>query len=69
MLFITGDTHGQHDFVKLLYFADAHLELTKKDYVIIAGDFGGVWSRAGTGDDALHVCPFALHDAVRGRQS
>ncbi len=47
MIYITGDTHGQHDFVKLLYFADAHPELTKKDYVIIAGDFGGVWSERG----------------------
>ena len=47
MIYITGDTHGRHDFVKLLYFADAHPELTKKDYVIIAGDFGGVWSERG----------------------
>ncbi len=43
MIYITGDTHGQYDFVKLLYFADAHSELTKKDYMIIAGDFGAVW--------------------------
>ena len=47
MIYITGDTHGQHDFAKLLYFADAHPELTKRDYVIIAGDFGGVWSERG----------------------
>lgn len=43
MVFVTGDTHGQIDFLKLLRFASAHPELTKNDYVIIAGDFGAVW--------------------------
>ncbi len=42
MIYITGDTHRRHDFAKLLSFADAHPELTKKDYMIVAGDFGGV---------------------------
>ena len=45
MIFITGDTHGNIDFYKLHQFADEHLELTKNDYVIIAGDFGGVWDK------------------------
>ena len=44
MLFITGDTHGRYDFAKLLRFARQHPELTKKDHLIVAGDFGGVWS-------------------------
>ncbi|MDR3292732.1 MAG: metallophosphoesterase [Clostridiales bacterium] len=44
MIYITGDTHGQHDFGKLKRFAAGHTELTKADYMIIAGDFGGVWS-------------------------
>ncbi len=44
MIYVTGDTHGRRDFVKLLYFAEANPGLTKRDYVIIAGDFGGVWS-------------------------
>ena len=43
MIYITGDTHGHHDFYKLKAFADEHSELSLKDYVIIAGDFGGVW--------------------------
>ncbi len=43
MIYITGDTHGQYDFAKLIRFADAHPELTKRDFMIIAGDFGGVW--------------------------
>lgn len=44
MIYITGDTHGKHDFWKLIQFSDAHPELTKNDYLIVAGDFGGVWS-------------------------
>lgn len=44
MIYITGDTHGNHDFWKLIQFSDAHPELTKNDYLIVAGDFGGVWS-------------------------
>lgn len=44
MIYVTGDTHGLQDFFKLHIFAGEHPELTKDDYVIIAGDFGGVWS-------------------------
>ena len=43
MLFITGDTHGQHDFAKLLLFAHQYPKLTKQDCLIVAGDFGAVW--------------------------
>lgn len=46
MIFITGDTHG--DFTK--FSTDAFPEqkgMTKDDYVIICGDFGGVWNYAG----------------------
>lgn len=43
MIYVTGDTHGLQDFYKLHIFAGQHPELTKSDYVIIAGDFGGVW--------------------------
>lgn len=46
MIFVTGDTHGLHDFSKLHVFAKDHPDLTKSDYVIIAGDFGAVWSKA-----------------------
>lgn len=44
MIFVTGDTHGQTDFAKMLSFAQEHPNLTKNDFVIIAGDFGAVWS-------------------------
>lgn len=43
MIYITGDTHGQHDFAKLTGFVRQHRGLTKKDFLIVAGDFGGVW--------------------------
>ncbi|MBP2657915.1 MAG: metallophosphatase [Firmicutes bacterium] len=45
MIYITGDTHGELDYNKLAVknFPDQK-NLTKDDYVIIAGDFGGVWA-------------------------
>lgn len=51
MIFVTGDTHGRAHFDKLLKFSKEHPELTKQDYVIIAGDFGGVWSEKNLEDD------------------
>jgi len=44
MIYVTGDTHGLEDFYKLHIFAGEHPELTLNDYVIIAGDFGAIWS-------------------------
>jgi hypothetical protein len=43
MIYVTGDTHGQIDFQKLRDFATAHPTLTRADYMIITGDFGGIW--------------------------
>ncbi len=43
MIYVTGDTHGQIDFFKLVVFAEKNRRLTKQDYVIIAGDFGAIW--------------------------
>lgn len=41
-VFITGDTHGDFTrFKKDIFYEQAGL--TKEDYVIICGDFGGVW--------------------------
>ncbi len=45
MIYVTGDTHGKLDALKLGLFADKNPQLTKDDYVIICGDFGGVWAR------------------------
>ncbi len=41
-IFITGDTHGDFARFKKGNFPE-QAELTKEDYVIICGDFGGVW--------------------------
>lgn len=43
MIYITGDTH-RREYKKLQDFCERHKELTKRDFIIIAGDFGGVWS-------------------------
>jgi len=44
MIFITGDTHADSDYYKLSrYLFPEGKYLTKNDYVIICGDFGGVW--------------------------
>ena len=43
MIYITGNTHS--DFTR--FFTDKfsiQKEMTKNDYVIICGDFGGVWN-------------------------
>lgn len=45
-IFITGDTHGDYDWHKLnTKFFPEQKEFTKDDYVIITGDFGGVWGQ------------------------
>ena len=44
MIYVTGDTHGEHDIAKLFpgAFPDGK-KLTRNDYLIITGDFGGGW--------------------------
>lgn len=43
-IFVTGDVHGDIDIKKLnTSNFPIQRDLTKDDYVIIAGDFGGVW--------------------------
>ena len=49
MIFITGDVHGEYDLRK---FGKEEFtiqsELTKKDYMIICGDFGFLWDESKT---------------------
>ena len=49
-IFITGDCHADISWSKLnsRNFPDSH-GLTKDDYVIVCGDFGGIWD-GGKGD-------------------
>lgn len=44
MIYVTGDTHRKAYF-HLEIFCREHPELTKEDFIIVAGDFGGVWDR------------------------
>ncbi len=42
MIYITGDTHGDIDYIKLLTLKERHV--TFNDYLIICGDAGICWS-------------------------
>ncbi len=43
MVYITGDTHGNFERLNEEKFS-IQTEMTKDDYLIICGDFGGVWT-------------------------
>jgi hypothetical protein len=43
MIYITGDTHREFERLSLYNFPQ-QTELTRNDYLIICGDFSGVWS-------------------------
>ena len=62
MILITGDTHGYIDFNKLKTLPMKIKDLTYNDYVIIAGDFGGVWSEKTLEQDLYHYkkLPFTV---------
>lgn len=44
MIFITGDCHGNFERFNNSIFSE-QTDMTKDDYVIICGDFGGVWTK------------------------
>ncbi len=43
MIYITGDTHADFKYRFNTDYFPEQKEMTKDDYVIICGDFGGVW--------------------------
>lgn len=47
MIYITGDTHGDFSRFSTKHFPQQK-ELTADDFVIICGDFGGVWDQEET---------------------
>lgn len=47
MIFVTGDLHLPIDIGKLNAHNFNTKEMTKNDYVIICGDFGGIWNYKG----------------------
>ncbi len=44
MIYITGDCHADFSRFSTAIFPEQR-EMTKEDYVIICGDFGGVWTK------------------------
>ena len=42
MIYVTGDIHGEYWRCNDSYFPEQD-EMTKNDYLIICGDFGGIW--------------------------
>lgn len=44
MIYVTGDTHGFLNFDKIIQAIKAN-QIKSGDYLIIAGDFGGVWDK------------------------
>lgn len=56
MIFVTGDTHRTLDIDKINEenFPEQKL-LTRDDYLIIAGDFGGVWTGDEADDEVLSI--------------
>ena len=62
MIFATGDCHGNFERFKPEYFPE-QAQMTKRDIVICAGDFGGVWFGDGRDEaalDWLESLPFTL---------
>lgn len=60
MIFATGDTHDNFQRFKLENFPE-QANMTRSDYVIICGDFGGVWDGSQKEDrtlDWLERLPF-----------
>ena len=47
MIYITGDTHSEFNIRLNTQAFPEQKEMTKDDYVIICGDFGGVWYQEG----------------------
>lgn len=51
MIYLTGDTHAHIDIHKLCKSNFDDSALTKKDYLIILGDFGLVWNNPPTPEE------------------
>ena len=52
-IFLTGDTHGRFERFSAEAFPLGK-ELTKEDYVIILGDFGGIWEQSESNKNENH---------------
>lgn len=54
MIFITGDTHGYFKSRFNTKNFPEQYSMTKNDYVIIVGDFGGIWDARGETKEEKH---------------
>lgn len=54
MIYITGDCHQDFRRFSTRIFPEQK-EMTKDDYVIVCGDFGGVWNRGGENKEEKHL--------------
>ena len=48
MIYITGDCHGEFEKFDIDLFPEQK-EMTKEDFMIICGDFGGIWDKDAPG--------------------
>ncbi len=53
-ILVTGDTHGEID-IKKLQISKKIAELNEEDYLIILGDFGGIWDGSKNDEDILNM--------------
>ena len=66
MIFITGDKHRNTDRLDLDEISfKKQTSLTKSDYVIICGDFGGVWNGDGKNSDIMSKVPNIIPKEAR----
>jgi len=64
MIFVTGDLHGSNDIGKInprSKFRRTYKDLTKKDYLIICGDFGVIW-RAAPDDEEKRLLNYLTNE-------
>ena len=43
MIYVTGDIHGEIHYISKKTMEKQNIYLTENDYLIICGDFGGIW--------------------------
>ena len=53
-IFMTGDTHGDFSRLRPAAFYE-QVQLTKADYLVICGDFGGIWDGSNTEQQRFRV--------------
>ena len=54
MIYLTGDTHAEFEHRFNMDNFPEQKEMTRDDYVIICGDFGGVWDVGGESKNEKH---------------